>query len=309
MLRVALFLALLLSLSLVAAGARQDRRGTTASRYTLTLDGKPAGMLKSFKGGGRFAEVVQEGGDPSAKQPGPPKFEDIIVELPVSSASAQQLLASMLAGQQARRSGSIVASSLEGNPISELQFTDALITEATFPACDAGTREPGYMTIRFTPEQIRSGKPGGKVAVEKTDATRAWTPSAFRLEIDGMDCKTVRRIEPLSVRLATANAAVGETRMPQKEAGVLQVPNLRFTVSEAAAGQWLQWFEDSVVKGQPMEKGGSLVLLAADLKGTVATIRFQNLGIIRVSPQPGTAERPGETVVELYCERMELTGP
>ena len=294
------------------AGA-QSKSGFAPARYVLSLDGQGAEAVKSFKGGGVYSEVIvspnagANGG--SAKHPGPPRFEDIVVELPLSSPLAQQLVSSMWQGQAAQRNGSLMAVDSSGNSVSELQFRDALVTEVTVPACDGASKEPFYLTIKLAPEQIQNVKGSGK-ATASGASVKASLSSAFRLDIDGVDCKNVRRIEPLTAKLGVISDAAGEQRMAQKQAGALEFGNVRLVVPQSAAEPFRQWFDQFIMKGETdMERAGSLTFLAADLKTAVAVIRFENLGIIRISPvvQSG-AERGAEVAVEMYCERMELGG-
>ena len=66
----------------------------------------------------------------------------------------------------------------------------------------------------------------------------------------------------------------------------MEFPNLAVTLAESHAQTWQDWFDDFVVKGnngQDNEKNGSLTFLAPDLKTTLATINFFNLGIFRLS--------------------------
>jgi hypothetical protein len=270
------------------------------------VEGQSFGNIKSFSGGGRFADVVavrnSEGIE--EKHPGPPRCEDIVVEVPMTSAPARQLAGQMWSGQAASVSGSVLRGDSMNTATSEIQFMDALITEVTIPACDAARRDPGHLTMRLSPSEVRVSKGSGKLPTER--AAAGWNVSAFRLSVDGMDTKMVRRIEPLTVKQAAAPAGGGEERNPSRQPGGLTLPNLRFSLAESAADPWQAWFEESVVRGNVQERGGTLTLLAADLKTTLAEIRFHNLGIIRLTPVAGTAERPGEVVVELYCERMEM---
>lgn len=295
------------------AGA-QDKRTYSVARHTLAIDGQSADAVKSFKGGGVYADVVivpNGAANGSSKQPGPPRYEDIVVELPVNSPLAQQLASSMVQGKMERKNGSLMAVDMNGNNVSDLRFRDALVTEVTVPACDASKQEAGFLTLKLSPEEIINAKASGKASATGAQSKTTWQSSLFRLQIDGVDCKMVRRIEPLTVKQVVSNEAAGEARIAQKQPGALEFGNVRLVVPESAAEPFRQWFDQLVVRGQTnQEKSGSLTFLNADLKTELAVITFQNLGVIRVSPvAQSSADRPAEVMIEMYCEQMQLGGP
>jgi len=179
---------------------------------------------------------------------------------------------------------------------------------------DSASKEPGYLTIRFAPEVIRSvapqgAKAAGPVAGEKQQ--KSWLPSNFRLEIDGLDCSRVNRIEPLAVRANAAPGGIGDARDYAKEPGKLEFPDLKITLPEDAAKPFIDWHEDFVIKGnngQDRERKGTLTLLSANRAETLLRIKFNNIGIYAVRPMKveANADTVARVQVEMYMESMEL---
>ncbi len=209
--------------------------------------------------------------------------------------------------------GSITAMDFNYQPKSEQEFLEALLTETTIPAADAGSKDPGYLTVKFSPEYTRPGKPSGKSdpGAAAKEQQKVFLPANFRLEIAGLNCKGVSRIESFTVKQTTVKADIGDARDQKKEPGKLDFPNLKITLSEKGAESWLAWHESFVVKGnnsQDQEKSGSLTFLSPNLKEELVTIRFSNMGIFSLKSEKAEANSDAlkRVQVELYVERMEF---
>lgn len=286
-----------------------------AGRFALELDGTMCGFLKSVEGGAITADVIVEPGTTPfpKKHIGRPRYEELVLRLDLSlDKVVYQWIADTWAGKAPRHDGSIVAVSSQGKAVSEREFARAFISEVTVPAADAASKEPGSLTVKLQPESLRTAKAGSgaptKAAVVKA---KAWLPANFKLEIDGLDCKKVSKVDAFTFRQSVTESSVRERRIATKEPTSMETPNLRITLAESASQTWTAWFDDFVVKGQSgdeNEKSGKLSFLAADLKTVLAEIRFFNLGIFRLEPEPQAvdAQAVARIRAELYSERAEL---
>jgi hypothetical protein len=212
-------------------------------------------------------------------------------------------------GDVARKTGSIVVTDFKLEAKQEREFVQALLTETTFPVLDASAKDPGFLTLKFQPELTKtksaSGKPNGAGAKAKQ-----WLRSGFRLQIDGLDCTKVSRIESFSVRRISTEARVGEQRVPDVLPTRVEFPNLQITLSEVSAKTWFDWHEDFVIRGnndQSSERNGTIQLLAADAK-ELARIKLFGLGIYRLATAATDprGDKIKRVTAELYCGRMEL---
>jgi phage tail-like protein len=289
-------------------------RSFAAGRFAFQLDGVLCGFLNAVNGGDISAEVITEPAGPAGfakKHIGQPKYEEFEVQL--GFAMAKELYEWIKASwnqSYARKNGAIVGTDLKLTPVSEVQFTNALITETTIPALDASSKDPAYLTVKFSPEYTRATKPTEKVAKLVADKQKAFTAANFRLEIDGLDCSKVSKVDAFTIRQAAVTDDIGDARDYVKEPGKVEFPNLKITFAEASAQTWEAWFEDFVIKGNngdKNEKEGALVLLTADRKTELARITLHNLGIFALRRgQAANNEAVQKVTAELYCERMEL---
>ncbi len=283
----------------------------TRGRFFLNLDGAACGFLKSVEGGGIRAGVISEPSGPgevAKKHIGPPQCEELAAELGFALPKpVVEWIRASWRFESPRKDGSVVALDPLGVARSERQFSQALLTEVTFPKLDGSSKDAAYLRIKFAPESIRSVKAGAK-APSAQPAGKFALASNFRLELDGVDCSKVSAIDSFTVKQTLATADVGERREPRREPGALEFPNLRITLAESGAQTWIDWFEDFVVKGNnddSREKKGSIVLLAPDLT-ELARVSLRNVGIFALSPAPAVGDQIARVAAELYCEQMEL---
>jgi hypothetical protein len=313
-----LVLGVVLALSCSAFGAKGPVRSYVAGPSFLTVDGAKAGFLKSVDGGGISAEVINEPAGPNyfvKKHIGQPKYEDFTIQVGFSMTKVlYNWIQQFWSMNFQRMDGSIVAFDYQLNPVSEREFKQALITETTIPAADGSSKEPAYITLKFAPEITRIVKPsGGKKDYGEYGKyeQKVWLPSNFKLEIDGLDCSKVAKIDSFTVKQTVVKDNIGDARDKLKEPGKLEFPNLKITLAESSAQSWIAWHEDFVIKGnndENREKSGTLSLLSPNRQIVLLQIKFYNMGIFRL--QPENAEANADTIkrvqAELYVERMEF---
>ena len=139
--------------------------------------------------------------------------------------------------------------------------------------------------------------------------SKVWLTSNFRLQIDGLDCTKVARIEPFSVR---RRIEVAQSRGPRSLiAGAVDFPSLRITVSLSSAQSWFDWHKTFLVDGKnadSSEKSGTIALLAPDLSTELARIELHGVGIYRLSADPPELGVPAlpRLTADVYCEQMAL---
>lgn len=267
-----------------------------------------------YEGGSVTAPVVatQSGGEHFArKHLGPRKYDDLTFE--VGFAVSDQVF-SWIAGSwgptPAKKSGAMLTLDYNFNLKGERAFAGALIAETTIPALDATSKDAGLLALRLQAEATSFAEGSGKLPLVSIKQ-KVWRTSNFRLQIGGLDCTKVTRIESFVVRrqVETASSGSGEISLL---AGSAQFPNLVITLAEASAQSWHNWHRSFVVDGEDgdsFEKHGSIQFLAPN-GSELSRIELHNLGIIRIARSnvsgAGTLNR---VTAELYCERMELLRP
>jgi len=288
-------------------------RSFVSGNFSLALDGTNVGVLKSVDGGGATAEVISEavGEDRySHKHLGNVKYEEFSMQLGFGMNKAvYDWIAASWTRNFTRKNGAVVAADFKFDVKSERKFSNALITETGIPACDGSSKDPGYLSLSFAPEQTQDVKASGTLSVGKQQ--KLWLPSNFKLEIDGLDCSKVNKIDAFTVKQAVVAGDLGEERLPTREPGKIEFPNLSITFAEVSAQSWVDWHKDFVINGNSsseQEKNGRVVLLSANLQEQLVEIKFFNLGIFKLDAEAGepNATAPARMTAELYCERMEF---
>ena len=293
-------------------------RSYTSGHFFFNLDGVKAGFLESAAGGDAVADVVAEPAKPGTlgkKHIANVRYEEIRIALGLDlDAALYEWIQASWAMSYARKDGSIVTGDATFQAKTELEFFQALVTETTFPALDAGSKDAGHMTVKLAPEYTRARKASGKLTPPAARVQKKWLPANFRFELSGLDCSKVSRIDSFTIKQTAATDDLGERRDVLKEPAGVEFPNLRVTLAEVSAQTWHEWHEDFVIKGNcgdDQEKEGAIVLLAPDLKAELARITLHHVGIfaLRRVPQTTTQQVP-RLVADLYCEQMVLhVGP
>jgi hypothetical protein len=291
-------------------------RSYVGGNFMFNLQGVKCGFIKNISGGGISAEVINESVGPDyfvKKHIGQPKYEAFEMSIGFSMTKpVYDWIRASWEQNYARKDGSIIAADFNLNAKSEREFFHALVTETTVPACDGASKDPAYMTLKFDPEYTRYKKASGKVSGEVNGlAQKTWLPSNFRLEIAGLDCSRVNKIEALTVKQTTTTDDIGDARDYAKEPGKLEFPALKFTVAEVTAQSYLDYFEDFVIRGnntEDKEKTGSLTFLSANREKELLRLDFFNMGIYKLTPDKSEAndDKIKRVSVEFYCERIVL---
>lgn len=291
-----------------------SERSYVSGNFYLELDGIKCGFLKSVDGGGITAEVIQEPSGPSyfvKKHIGQPKYEDFTIQLGFSmTKGVYDWIAANWNMNYQRKNGAIVACDRNLAAKAKREFYNSLITETTIPTCDGSSKEPQYMTIKFSPEYTRFAAASGNASGEfGKNEQKMWLPSNFRLQIDGLDCTRVNKVESFTVKQTVQTDDIGDARDYAKEPGKLEFPNIKITMAEVTSQQWVDWHKQFVIEGhndESFEKSGSLTFLSPDRAVELAKVEFFNLGIFKIQPDKAeaNADQIKRVTAELYCERM-----
>ena len=209
------------------------------------------------------------------------------------------------------KNGELVAYDLDDNVMSIREFQDAHISEVTMPALDGSSKDPAYMTVKFNPEKIHyKNSTRLPIQVDVGPATKKWLPSNFRVELGDLPCDRVAKIDSFTWKQAINKDRSGVTRRAKKYASVVEVPDLKLTVSMADFGPWEQWYRSFIVGGNhDAVLNGSISLLGQDIKDELARIDLQNVGIISLNTakQEANKEKVARFEVELYVEQMTFS--
>ena len=274
-------------------------RSFSGGRTALELGGVSQGYLRSADGGDTFADVtVGEGG---LKQIGAPKLDDFSVEFGFGLGLDFYLwiVGAVGGGEQPSKDGVILTTDLNRNVKSARGFEQARINELTIPACDAASKDSGYLTVSFTPGLASDVTRTGQLAAAAPQ--KAWVTSNFKLQIDGLDCTKVGKIDSITIK-----RNIGDSNQ-------VDYPNLGIVFAASTLATWQSWFNDFVVggnNGQANERNGHLTLLASNGVTELAVLQLHHMGIYRLDPDnepPTGAEAVQVARAELYVEAMNFS--
>lgn len=287
----------------------QDRgRPTPAGgNYALTIDGTFCGWLDSVEGGHAVGNVVSVGGNnPPKKHLGGIRYEDlkISVRLPLPR-PLQDWVNATWSGQAPRKSGSLVLCDFQRKPIEATDFRDALIRSVTIPAADASSKtvEPAVITLAI--EESKKGALPASVNDASTPQSK-FTASNFRVTIGGLDCSRIAKVDSFTVKMTISEDNAGEQRVAQKIIGKVEIPNLKFTMTDPGT-DWKAWHEDFLIKGNcddSKEKSGSIEFLNPTAKDALFKIDMSGLGICSLA-----RDGSSRLVAEVYCEKLQFAAP
>jgi hypothetical protein len=277
-------------------------------RNILHIDGAVCGFVKSAEGGGGVADVIEEPplGGLVKKRVGQPRWEDLELQVDLQlTDKVYNWIAASWRGDPQARNVLITTVDFELNVIRRREFRRMLITETTVPALDVASKDAGVLTLKLAPEAARTLPGGGTVPAPQPAVARRWLLSNFRLELPGLDCTRVTKIDSFTVKQPFTSAN-GDVREP----GPLLFPNLNVTLFEQSAQTWQSWFNNFVLEGNnadSQEKTGTLTLLTPTLEQELARIDLFNVGIFRLALERGRdGLDPRRVVAGLYCERMDF---
>jgi hypothetical protein len=272
-------------------------------------------LLRKASGGNVVGRVVAfaSGNDPVVqKQLDGTTTDDLHIELGMAmSSDLFDWVAASWGANPPSRDGALLACDFQYTIRSERGFVAALISETAFPSLDAAAKTPGYLGLRLTPRSVLPGiNPNVKLNMGPGVKQKLWLTSNFRLDVDGLDASKVSRIAPFVVRREVEVVSSGGTTTLQ--AGRVDFPSLRITLSMSGADSWFDWFDDFVLNGNngpAAERSGSISLLAPNLADELARVDLHGLGIFRLTTDKDD-DAPQDQIprltAHLYCEQMTL---
>jgi tail tube protein gp19 len=287
--------------------------------FYMTLDGSNnVGHVRSVDGGTMKSEVItqQVGGQSlRVKTVGLPQIEPFSAQIGTSMALPfWDWIQKSFAGEYQRKNGAFITLNERMKPVHEQSFTDALVTECTFPGMDATSKDGAFITVKIQAETSKhnNNPGGGRSNIPFPPAQKQWSQANFSFSIDGMPKGRVNKIDPFTLKQNTTKVAVGGQRQYQIEPTSVDTPNIVFYISMADAGPWFDWAEKFIMQGKngaKEEKTGAISLLPPNLQGEMLTVHLRGVGISSIGIDK--ADVNGQDAikrakVECYVEEMRF---
>jgi hypothetical protein len=274
-------------------------------RFVLTLDGVVCGDVIAAEGGDISAPVIREpnGSGFVRKHLGSATPKPIELALGLSLRPVvYEWINAFWQGQISRKDGALISVDASLRAKGHLVFERAVIDATLFPTVDAAVGDLGRFAVTIQPARTTFAPGSGQPVhgLLPKEASHSWRESNFRLQIEGLDCTRVSKVEAAEIT---------------SSAEVIDFPDVRITLAEAGSERWSAWRDEFVEKEEndaEHEKTGTLTFLGPDMKTELGSVKLSGLGIYRLAPET-TSEESRRTikrlVAELYCQRMELSVP
>jgi len=307
----------------MAPPAKVDERKPrtyAAAHFALELDGKKdVGLFRSIEGGGVKADVMtyQNGANYERwRQLGKQKYEDIKLQVGMSmSAPFYDWIEKFFTGIPDRKNGAIVAADFYYKERARRTFSEALIKELTFPKLQADDKNPAYMNISLSVEDIVFSAGDGNVLAQVKGMVeqKHWKANNFVLSLDGFAdaCKRCTKIDAFTIKQTIIEHNVGGRQSATKIPSGVEFPNLVFYLPEVDAQPIIDQFNKRAMvteraqRGHGANKTGSLVTF--DNAGNQQfTLEFFETEILSVTPDKSdsTTEEIKQVKIEMFTERM-----
>lgn len=304
----------LVAVGSIDAATVSGDRSTVTGGYAIELDGVMVGRLLSAEGGNATGVVINEKIGPDyviKKHIAGIKYEDITVTCGtgMSKIFFQWLKDTINFKKNPRKNGAIIQTDLNGKEVSRLNFTNAMITQISFPTLDAASRDAAKMSITIAPQYTQQAQGSGKTIPQMGGVIKKWLPNNFKLTIAGLDTTKVNKIDALVFKQVAVRDAVGSGRDSAKISVQQEIPNLVISFAEVSAQTFRNWYGDFVIKGNngdTVEKNGTLQYLSPDLREQFFTLTFKGIGIFRLVPEKVEAgsDNIRRLKAEMYVEDM-----
>lgn len=302
-----------------------------AAHFALELDDKKeVSLFRSIEGGGVKADVMTYQYGSHDKNDaylryhslGKPKFDDIKLQFGMSmSVGFYFWMKAFFLGIPTRRNGAIIAADFYYKERARRTFTNAMISELTFPKLDGSDKNPVYMNATLSVEDIGFEQGSGNALPSQSKGyydQKHWASNNFEFTISGFEqaCKRVTKVDSFTIKQKVLEHHVGGQKAAIKVPSQIEFPNLTFYVPEADAYPFMRHMEQRVGFGKDIGKGQ--VRDEAGLHGTIQTydnelkplfeVKFLGGDIISVTPDKADAgsEDIKMVKVEMYTERMEF---
>lgn len=300
------------------------RRSSAAGHFEVLIDGHaPTAYVKSVEGGWARGQQGNSGKNPleyphiTTASIEPIKLECGLMGSPDMLRWVQK---SWRALPSQTRDGQISYADFDMKTVLEQHFSQAVLTETTFPTLDGASKDAGYLTVKMQPYESRAMMSSASTRISGTTNVlqKMWTPAAFRFTILGVDgMEYTNKIDSFTVKLGHKRTKYGCDPIPDTTPSSVQFPNITGTISMRYGEQLLKWYQHYVhhvprpgTSDHDARKEAYLELLTPDRKQTLLTINMSEVAPLFVSVASAKAneESVRRLKFELYVRRMDIVG-
>lgn len=295
-----------------------DKRSYSAGRFSMEIDSWNVGYVKKVSGFSMNAEVAEHNLGP-----------DVVIRKNVTKVSwstgkvscgigmglgMYQWIKAAFDKNYQMKAGILKSGDFNYKCMSQLEFSDALITSVTVPALDGGSKEPAYFDVEFQPTDVKFNKGDssdirGKVGQKQ----KQWLCSNFAVEIGSLPCKLVNKVDSFTWKCQVIPDDIGQHRISTQHPAKVTVPDLNLSISNIDKGPWQdaakKWFVDGHHSGAD-EMNGRILFLGptCDVSKPIGEIDLLGVGFKKFAGQDleANSEKIDRFDVTLYVEEMKF---
>ncbi len=295
-----------------------NNRSMTTGKFLFTIDGTPAGYVQSFEGGNMVAELYAHkagGANFQKKHVTTRKWTPVKVRTGIGmSKGLYEWMQAAFDMGVLYKNGAVTVCDFNYKAQRRMDALNMLMTKVTFPTLDGSSSQGGYFDIEMQPEQCRWIKEGGQTIVgELGEKQKAWHTANWRLDMAGLPCARVAKIEGLSWECKTKPGEIGDAIEYTNHPVATTVSDFSLEISLADLEPWAAkakaWFVDGqCLEGDEMT--ATVTLLAPDRSTSLGTLELLNVGFKEFEANPkieAESDKIARFKVKLYAERCKFT--
>jgi hypothetical protein len=273
-----------------------------SGNFALALDGLNCGMVKDVKGGSAKADVIatQVSSDYLERYNlGNLAYSDLEINLIGADSSPMTAwITSTLKRDFQTKSGQIDALDFKQASALTREFTDALVSGVSFPACKGDNKDATYLNVKLRPFKMRTKMGDGKAATASANVKQKMlTACNFKLSIDGFEdaCKRINSVDAISWTQTVQMDQVGEQREYTIHPGKCSVSHLKISGSLADVQKFAEKHEDFVINGNCTD----------DKELIVVTMKHCGPMTLDFDPLTNNSDAINRFSMEFYVEEVE----
>jgi phage tail-like protein len=283
-----------------------------AGMFVVEIDGAASGHCTSMSGGHIKADVseMKTGTGLVRKAIAGIAVEPIKLELGLGMGKGMiEWMRAFSEGTDLRKNGILHACDYGGKSRAIREFSNAMITECSWPALDAKSKDFGKLNLSIIPEAVEEKVgTGGNIGAALNKAQKMVSLQSFGFELGGLPCDGITKIDAMKQEVKMAKAQKGKFRTYTITPTSKTVSNLKVTGDMADYDAWYQSYKRFVIEGKCTdddEMTGSIIYFAQDQTTELCRLEISNVGWISLERQKLEAGKDEIDlfVAEFYVER------
>lgn len=226
--------------------------------FKLVIDGKPVtAHIHGVEGGLISAAAVEEAVGQynlRGRHLGTREVEALSLEFGMSGSKwVLDTIDKFIANRQTKRfSGEVIHGDTNMTAQYFYTFSDALVTEVTFPKLDANSRETAMLKVKLQPQDVTFQLGDGrKLDQDPVGRQKTWQCANFRINFDnGCDATYVSTIEAMTIKAGVKPMQLGDMFRPDNVPTRVEMPKLSISLPLVRAGSFIKWYKESVANQQ-----------------------------------------------------------